>query len=145
MGYHLGFYEHAPLQRLERQLALGRALAGMTRKPTSTDPSTFAAALDLPSCRRLSFEQALELGGSEQQRAELLFQQLGDAGLLLLAAVHLEREDHGRLRRDESCLSHRLGDRRERDLGDQRVAMRHHRLATAAVPAVDLQRAAALQ
>ena len=52
-------------------------------------PSTFVA-LKLPSCWRLSFEQALELGASEQQRAELFLQELSDARLLLLPTVHLE-------------------------------------------------------
>ena len=52
-------------------------------------PSTFVA-LKLPSRWRLSFEQALELGTSEQQRAELFLQQLSDARLLLFSTVHLE-------------------------------------------------------
>ena len=64
--------------------------------------------------------------------------------LSLRTAVHLEREDHRQLRRDECALGNRLGHRVERLDGAEGVAVRHNRVLLP-VPAVDLDVATALK
>ena len=68
--------------------------------------------------------------------------------LLLRAAVHLERKDHRQVRSRECALADRCRHVFKRHGGAERVPVRHDRLHppfVPAIPAVDLEVAAALQ
>jgi len=91
-----------------------------------------------------------EAGGARRRRhldlirgAEDLLQVLGDARLLVDAAVHLEREDDRVGRSLEADVLDRHEHRAQRDLGRQRVAVVNLRLALRAVEAVELDAPAA--
>eukprot|EP00966_Prymnesium_polylepis_P191096 4428815-Prymnesium_polylepis.1 len=56
--------------------------------------------------------------------------------LLRRCAVHLERQDHRQVRRDEHAVADRLCNCVEVDRGAEGVTMGHHWIAVSAIPAI---------